>query len=229
MKLLLIGATGGTGQKVISQALERGDQVVAYARTPQKLEPSDGLQVVTGQLDDAAALRGAMEGVEAVLVTLGPPASPGGMRHVDLMSRTLPLVSDAMDAAGVKRLVMLSALGVGDSERIGGPLAKVFYRTMLRSVYADKVRAEKQLAASDLDVTLVLPAMLTDAEDDPRADVYPASRVDSMKGIRPIGRGTVARVMLDAAHAPSTIGEKLVVAAHGSIWLQPEASPLRRA
>src|SRR4051812_32233765 len=165
MQLVVLGATGRTGGLVVGQALGRGHQVVAYVRRPEALTERPGLRVVGGELTDQPALAAAMTGSDAALCALGPTGIKG-LVGADLMRRTLPTVAGAMTAAGVRRLVLMSAFGVGDTAASASFSARLSFQTAMRSVYRDKHEAESALAATGLDVTTVYPTMLTNSPSD---------------------------------------------------------------
>ena len=73
MKVLVIGATGGTGRETVRQAVERGHAVTAFVRDPAKLETFEGrVKVVTGSLPgNVEALAQATQEQEAVISALG--------------------------------------------------------------------------------------------------------------------------------------------------------------
>ncbi len=68
----VFGATGPAGRLVVHRALEQEHKVTACARNPAKLDELPGLTVVAGELDDAAAIRTAVTGADAVISLLGP-------------------------------------------------------------------------------------------------------------------------------------------------------------
>ena len=97
MKLTVFGATGGVGRHVVSQALDCGDEVTAYVRSPAKLEVSDPrLTVIAGELTARDSVRRAVSGADAVINALGP--------SLDRNATGMPLVEgtrnivDAMEA-----------------------------------------------------------------------------------------------------------------------------------
>src|SRR5215210_1839012 len=68
MKLTVFGATGGIGREVVTQALDRGDQVTAYVRNPAKLDLTHPeLTVIAGEITDTEAVRRAVSGADAVI------------------------------------------------------------------------------------------------------------------------------------------------------------------
>ena len=71
MRLFLMGATGSVGTQLIDQGLERGHQITAFVRSPQKIQPRPNLSVIAGDLLDSDQLKRVLPGHDAVLCTLG--------------------------------------------------------------------------------------------------------------------------------------------------------------
>jgi putative NADH-flavin reductase len=188
---------------------------VAYVRRPEAVDRRPGLSVVGGELTDTPALTAALTGADAVLCAIGPT----GVKDLvgsDLMQRTLPAVADAMTAAGVRRLVLVSAYGVGDTAASASPTAKIAF-TAVHSLYRDKRIAEARLAEKDLDVTTVYPTALTNDPPGDAADVRDMTTVSRVRGMPKISRAAVATAMLDAVEDPTTIGRRLLVTHAGAV------------
>src|SRR4051812_40718186 len=104
MNITVLGATGGVGKEVVSQALEAGHEVRAYVRTPAKLDVAHpNLTVITGELIDSEAIRRAVHGTDVVISALGP--------SLDRKATAMPLIEgtrkivDAMRAESVERYI----------------------------------------------------------------------------------------------------------------------------
>ena len=216
MRVVVLGATGGTGRLLVEQAIDRGHEVVAYVRRPDALSPRPGLDVVGGQLTDEPALTAAMTGADAVLCAIGPTGVKD-LLGTDLMRRSLPVVAAAMTAAGVRRLVLLSAYGVGDTARSASVTARLTFRTAVRALYRDKREAEERLAGTGLDVTTVYPTMLTNGTSVEAPEVRDATTVGHVSGMPKVPRAAVATAMLDAAEDPATVGRRLIVTRPGKV------------
>src|SRR5258706_9135756 len=119
-KILVLGATGGTGQQIVAQAHEAGHEVTAFARTPDKISiRHETLRLAVGSVtDDGPALAEAMRGQDVVISAIGRGTS---FKSTHLIQRSVPVILAAMQAQGVRRLLFTSALGVGDTRR-GAPL-----------------------------------------------------------------------------------------------------------
>src|SRR6202789_3673076 len=70
MKIIVFGATGGTGKLIVSQALAKGHSVTAFVRNPEGLTQDSHLRVIQGDVFDFAAVVGAVRGPRAVLSAL---------------------------------------------------------------------------------------------------------------------------------------------------------------
>jgi len=160
-KILVLGATGGTGRLVVSQALARGYDVAALVRSPGKGSGLEGAQLVVGDARDETTLREALKGRDAVVSALGTAASP--FREVTLLSTATRALVSAMKAEQVARLVCITGIGAGDSAGHGGLLFdNLIFPLLLRHVYADKNRQEAIVRNSGLDWVLVRPSVLND-------------------------------------------------------------------
>jgi putative NADH-flavin reductase len=160
-KLLVLGATGGTGRLIVSQALTRGHEVTALVRSPEKAGDLKGATVVVGDVREEKALLEALKGQDAVISALGTPASP--FSEVTLLSTATRALVSAMKAEHVSRLVCITRIGAGDSAGHGGFLFdNVIFPLFLKKVYADKNRQEAIVRDSGLDWILVRPSVLND-------------------------------------------------------------------
>ncbi len=160
MKLLIFGATGGTGRELLKQALDQGHHLVAFVRDPTKLEEfqSPNLRVIRGDVLDSAATESAVAGQEAVFSTIGT-----GARRSTLREDGTRNIIMAMEKAGVRRLICQSSLGVGNSHANLPFFTKyIIVSVFLRHAFADHERQEAIVKKSALDWTIVRPPHLTD-------------------------------------------------------------------
>ncbi len=160
MKVLVIGATGGTGRHVVAHLLADGHSVRAFARNPAAVTTRhERLEVVAGDALDQAALERALQGQDAVISTFGPRS----LKKTDVQERYMRALVAAMAKAGVKRLVNLSAMGAGDSAA-GAPffMRRILRPLVLGRVFADKERGEEVLFGSPIEYVNVRPGMLVD-------------------------------------------------------------------
>lgn len=159
-KILVIGATGGTGRQLVRQALEQGHQVTAFVRNPEalKIEHSN-LRVVQGNVLDSASVDLAVQGQAVVLSALGHKRF---FWPTKILSEGTRNVLRAMKTHRVPRFICESSLGVGnDVGRLGVPSTVLFLPMLLHFYFYDRVRQEKIIEESDVDWVIVRPSALT--------------------------------------------------------------------
>ena len=192
MKILVFGSTGGTGRELVKQALDEGHSVTAYARDPAKLDDLQhpNLKVASGDVLDPAAVKSAAEGQEAIFSAIGAGAGRTILREEGTRN-----IVEAMQGTGVKRLISLSSLGVGDSRANLSFFTKhIIVAIFLRHAFADHERQEAVVRQSSLDWTIVRPPHL---KDSPRTGVYRHGFSTTDKQIKGwISRADVADFML---------------------------------
>jgi putative NADH-flavin reductase len=160
-KILVLGATGGTGRLIVRQAVARGYDVTVLVRSAEKASDLEGANLIVGDARDETALRQALKGRDAVVSALGTPASP--FREVTLLSTATRALVSAMKAERVSRLVCITGMGAGNSLGHGGfVFDNLIFPLLLRKVYADKDRQEEIVRDSGLDWVLVRPSVLND-------------------------------------------------------------------
>ena len=191
MKILIFGATGPSGQQLVRQALSQGHEVTAFARNADALSADKRMRIVAGDTTrDAGQIAEAMRGQEAVLSALGRRKT---LRSDNLIARSMHLIVPAMEQAGVRRLVVMSAFGVGGSLRDAPLIPRIMYRVLLADIFADKKAAEDEIRRSSLDWTIAYPVLLTDG---PLTGHYRAGERLELQGLPKISRADVAHFML---------------------------------
>ncbi|WP_069884613.1 NAD(P)-dependent oxidoreductase [Streptomyces luteocolor] len=211
MKLTVFGATGGVGREIVRQALAAGHEVTAVVRDPARLEVTgEGLRVVRADLRDPEALRPAVAGRDAVLSGLGARRrADAGTGIATQLTRS---VVRAMEAEGVRRLVVVSAGPVGlapaDSPLLDRAMRVVIGR-VFKDVYADLTVMEADLANSATDWTSVRPPRLLDK---PVTGTYRKVVGGFPRAGRTIARADVAHAMLGAVDDPATVKQGVGVA-----------------
>jgi putative NADH-flavin reductase len=191
-KILVIGATGGTGRSVVTQALDAGHTVTAIVRNPNKLGMRhDRLRVLACDITGGGpTLPSASRDQDVVISALG---TSGSFRSNGLMERGVPHIIEAMRSANVMRLIYTSAFGVGESMRDVPLLPKIFMRVMLKDIYADKAIGESLIIRSKLDWTIVQPVLLTNG---PLTGTYRAAERVTLTGFPKISRTDTAHFLL---------------------------------
>ncbi|OBE94453.1 flavin reductase [Mycobacterium sp. 852002-10029_SCH5224772] len=191
MKILVLGATGATGQLIVRDATASGHYVVALVRAKARAD-LPGAEVIEGDVRDEGTLARALNGCDAVVSALGTGM---GVREVDLLTVATRALVAAMTRAGVRRLISISALGVGDSRNHGGfVFDRLFQPLLLGPAYKDKERQEAAIRASSLDWIVVRPAMLTNGA--PRGRIRATTDLAGVNGGK-IARAEVAQFVVE--------------------------------
>jgi putative NADH-flavin reductase len=162
-KVLIIGASRGTGLATVKAALGGGHSVRALARSAASIPiQNSALEKVAGDALDGDMIRKALQDVDVVIQTLGVDISPQAIfERTTLFSQSTRILVDAMKAAGVKRLIAVTGLGAGDSRGHGGLLYDaIAFPLLLKRVYDDKDVQEWIIRSSGLDWTIVRPGLL---------------------------------------------------------------------
>ncbi len=160
MKIVVFGATGKTGEIASRNALESGHDVTVFGRSVERKLADDNVNRIRGNVLDGDAVGMAVAGQDAVLVCLGPVST----KDRTTLSVGAQNISAAMKEHGVRRIVFISAAGVGDSWPRIPWYSKLLFSTMLKTILAEHAREEQIFAADHLDWTAVRAAVLTNKE-----------------------------------------------------------------
>ncbi len=194
MKLLVLGATGDIGEAVLKAAVTAGHDVTAFVRSPDKLgDVRDRLQVIKGDLTDAAAVASAMTGTDAVISAIG--SSPD-KAQLDAPATAVRQILAAMGGAGVRRFVGLAGGAVnvpGEWKPLSGRITTALVRLLARNVVEAKQREFEVVSRSDLDWTMVRPPRVVAGEPTGRVEIGP-----KLHGLQ-VTRGDLATAMVTLA------------------------------
>jgi putative NADH-flavin reductase len=196
MNITVLGATGGVGREVVTQALDAGHQVTAYVRNPAKLGLTHpNLTVVTGELTDQEAARRAVHGADAVISALGP--------SLDRKATGMPLVDgtrtivDAMRAEGVERYIGMATPSLRDphdKRSLLGVIVPLMGRTFLSRAYRELLDMSQLVTDSPLDWTI---ARFTRPTDGARTGTVRAGYLGRDRIRASITRADIATFLLD--------------------------------
>jgi putative NADH-flavin reductase len=193
MRVVIFGASGATGRRLMAQAVGRGYGVTAFVRDRSRLEAlASDVQVVQGDVAVASSVARSVEGQDGVLCALGA-ATP--LRRDATLVEGVRHIVRAMEDHGVPRLVYLSFLGVAAGRRQLSALGRyVVAPLLMRNVVADHEAKESVIQATPLDWIIVRPPRLTNG---PRRGVYRAGLgIRAMSIVPRISRADLADFML---------------------------------
>ncbi len=195
MKVLVIGANGKIGRKVVEKLLHRGHTPVAMLREKEQSVHFHELGAETVFADLEEDIDHAFKDVDAVVFTAGS-GSHTGKDKTELVDRmgAIKAIDEAVKH-NVQRFIMVSALGA-DYNPQNWPEELVHY-------YQAKSVADRYLAQTDLNYTILKPGRLTD--DFPTGKIELAEKSRQETGS--VSRGDVAETIVQLLGAPGAIGK----------------------
>ena len=220
LKILVVGATGGTGRATIDELVQDGHQVTAFSRHADALAgTSDHVTAFNGDATNPDDIERAVQGHDAVIVTLGIAENPIRVRLLgaaktpnDVRSVGTRNVITAMRKHGVRRLVVQSSYGVGESRDKLRFVDSLFFNLLLKPQMADTEVQEQDVRDSGMDWVLVQPVHLTDDDDRKMPFTSQNGEVREWK----ISRGGVARFLARAVHTPDYVGQVVALSGGGA-------------
>ena len=164
MKLIVFGATGGTGKQVVEQALQAGHQVTVVVRNPAAFAVQHPQLIIhQGDVLHPVNFDQVLAGVDAVISCLGIH----GRKPTTVYSEGVMNIAQAMRKVGITRIICLSSVGVvvpPRSSLLVKLITKYVLQPLFKYLYEDMRRMEAWLGASDLSWTVVRPPQLTDTK-----------------------------------------------------------------
>ncbi|TGO34413.1 hypothetical protein BHYA_0198g00210 [Botrytis hyacinthi] len=207
MHFLILGASGRTGSLVLAEALSQNHTVTALARNPSSIPEAPGLTVIKGTPSSSSDLTTAFTSgpkIDAVLVTLSSSRasdSPfaASTSPPDFLKNVISTVTQSMAAHGVKKIVYMSAFGVGSSNgALWLPMRLLINNSTMGKVgFQDHAAAEEVLKASGLEYSVVRSAMLKEGEK--KSVVEHGAEGKGMGHLPGCTRKTVAGFMVELA------------------------------
>lgn len=200
MRILVLGASGGTGRELVRLSLDRGHHVTALVRDPQRLPVEhEFLTVVTGDLLERGAADEAFADQDAVVSALGVHSRTGDVR---VYSEGMRDALSSMHRHGIPRIVCLSAAGVG---RSASPAVPKLFRALVIPLlagreYEDMARMESLLELSGVDYTVLKPLWLRRGPARGGYRIEPIPFQPRGWGIR---RADLAAAMIDLVEKPA--------------------------
>ncbi len=159
MNITIFGATGRVGSKFLSHALADGHHVTALVRTPSKLAHHENLKIHVGDIRDATSVNKAVQGAEVVFSAIGTDKTT-------TLTDATPLIIDAMVNEKVKRIITIGTAGILQSRTQPEIYRFQSNESKRRLTFAAEEHAKvyEQLAATNLEWTIVCPTYLPDGD-----------------------------------------------------------------
>ncbi len=194
MKIVVFGASGGTGRELVQQGIQAGHEVTAFVRSADSLAGIAPVRIIEGDARKAEDVKPALEGQDACLSALGAR----DLKTDDLLETAIQHILAGMHEHGVERLVVLGAAGaLHNSMRFQTVGRKIMFwavkATFLRNPFRDAAAQERLIEASSVNYTVVHPPRLT---TEPGKNAWREERQGLPPGGMQIARADVAAYML---------------------------------
>ena len=195
--IAVFGGSGNTGQEVIAAALRKGLRVRAlYRPGSEPTSVATGLEVVSGQLSETAAVRRTLEETSGAVLVFGPRLGRGRNPEPFCASATATIIAE-MRALGIGRLVcQTGAMAGGDTPNWSRAVRRFVrrYRRLYPAIDADRDRQEATVKSSGLDWTIAKPFRISRARGKGHVRVAPAIRISAFTSVR---RADLAEFLVD--------------------------------
>jgi len=203
MRVAILGAAGKTGYQLISNALERGHDIIGIARTPEKIAwDSPRVTKVKGDAFDRQSIVAALAGADAVITSIGKTNLRD--KRFNLNTAGHENVLAGMRAHGIRRLIPISSIGAAKLPRKG--IRRNIYLFLRRKYYSDMNDMEVQVLNSEFNVTVVRAPFL---HNGPALHTYEVVVGNVLPGGRAVSRKDLADFILDTLENDS-YGQSLV-------------------
>lgn len=201
MNITIIGASAGVGLESVKRALDRKHNVTTLSRSEINLPSNNNLTMLKGSATNKSDLKKSIEKADAVIVALGTGKS---MKPTTLYSDFAKLLVEVQTEANSQiPFIILTGFGAGESGAYNGFIMKLFFKFLLKDVYADKTKMEEIITSSRIKWEIVRPGLL---KDKPLTEKY---RIETKlyKGINigSINRSDVADFLVKQAENPTEL------------------------
>lgn len=204
LTIAIFGASGATGLLLTERCLAAGHTVKVLARNPATFCFADRVQIIQGDAKDPQAVRQTIAGCDVVLSALGARS----LKKEDVLEVAVPLIVAAMKDLSIRRIIALGSAGALPTSLDKQPawrrwiVQNIVYNTVLKWPVTSQIAQYAALSTSNLDWTMVMPAMLTNT---PARGIY---RIDPealpRNGSR-ISRADVADFMMQQIDNPQWV------------------------
>lgn len=211
MRVVVFGANGQFGTRILHEALDRGHDVTAFVRVRDSVAVEhDQLAVRVGDVRSAEDVSATVQGQDAVVSAVGPGGPGTSDQHLDVLTQGVPGLVRAMERSGVRRIVAMGS--VATLQVAPGLLLRDApgFPSFARAISGAHLEAAEALAASSLDWTIVCPPVTVEAGA--RTGTYRVQRDFLVPGEGRISYEDVAHFVLDELEHGRHLGHRVNVA-----------------
>lgn len=197
MKIAIIGAGAGIGLESVGLALKRGHTITALSRNTDDIPNHPSLTKMNGSATSALDLKNAIEGADAVLVTVGTKSKKATMLFSEIAKALIEVCNELNFSSPV---LVITGFGAGESKGYLSLFMKTVIALFLKDQYVDKTRMEELIINSSIKWEIIRPGMLTNNRNSSSYRVLK----DLSKGMKvgKISRANVAKFLIGEAEEP---------------------------
>jgi putative NADH-flavin reductase len=201
MNITIIGASAGIGLETVKRALKRNHKVTTLSRSEINLTNTTNLTTLKGSATNKTDLKKSIANADAVIVALGTGKS---MKATTLYSDFAKLLVEVQQETNIQiPFIVVTGFGAGESGQYNGFIMKLFFKSLLKDVYADKTKMEEIIINSKIKWIVVRPGLL---KDKPLTEKYRAeNKLFQGINIGSINRSDVADYLVKQAENPSQL------------------------
>lgn len=203
MNITIIGASAGVGLETVKRALDRNHNVTTLSRSEISLPSNPNLKTLKGSATNKGDLKKSIEKADTVIVALGTGKS---MKPTTLYSDFAKLLVEVQTETNTQiPFIVLTGFGAGESGQYNGFIMKLFFKFLLKDVYADKTKMEELIVNSRLNWEIVRPGLL---KDKPLTEKYRIeNKLFTEINIGSINRTDVADFLVKQAEKPTELNK----------------------
>lgn len=160
MNMLILGATGRVGSQIVTHALHDQHHVTVVVRNPEKLQINkENVTIIQGNVLNKDDIVCAMNGIDVVISALNTDGTA-------TLSESMPLIIEAMENEGIKRIITIGTAGILQSRTMPDALRYQSSESKRKSTRAaeEHHKVYDLLKQSALEWTIVCPTYLPDGE-----------------------------------------------------------------
>lgn len=200
MKIAIIGAGAGIGLVSVSQALEKGHQVIALSTNTDTIPNHPSLTKVNGSATSIKDLKKVIAGTDAVLITVGTKNKKATTLFSDIAKALITATDELQYSAPV---LIITGFGAGESEGYLSFFMRTVIKLFLKEQYINKTRMEELISKSQMNWEMVRPGMLTNGQ---LTQKYKStSKLDKQMRVGKISRADVAHYLITEAEQPQNL------------------------
>lgn len=201
MNITIIGASAGVGLETVKRALDRKHNITTLSRSEISLPKNPNLITLKGSATNKDDLKKSIANADAVIVALGTGKS---MKPTTLYSDFAKLLVATQSEVNLQvPFIILTGFGAGESGQYNGFMMKLFFKFLLKDVYADKTKMEELITSSKMKWEIVRPGLLKDKALTEKYRVE--NKLYDGINIGSINRSDVADFMVKQAEKPTDL------------------------